>query len=129
MNRVILMTGLVLAIVVLATGTIVPNVDAKRPDKGDDSKSPVKLSCNDRKGALSCKASSREQVGAFYVDFPGDDYIDYTGTCQRTQPFSDSSIETGIYVVTLHVCGSINSDYTFEITVDENFKITSKVEV
>ena len=133
MNRLILMTALVLSIAVLATGAILPYADAAKPDKGtgkppkgDDSESGINFSCNDRKGALNCKASSRELIGAFYVDFPGYDYIDYTGTCQRTQPFSDPSIETGVYEVTVHECGT-GLDFKFEITVDANLKITSIV--
>jgi len=34
MNRAILIAGLILSIAVLVTGTIVPNVEAAKPDKG-----------------------------------------------------------------------------------------------
>jgi len=105
------MTALVLSIVVLATGSILPYVDAAKPDKGtgkppkgdkgDDSESGINFSCNDRKGALNCKASSGEKIGAFSMYFPDGDYIDYSGTCQRSQPFGDPSIETGVYEVTV----------------------------
>jgi hypothetical protein len=129
------MTGLILSIVVLATGSIVPDVEAGKPDKetgkptkdGSDSKSGINFSCTDRKGELNCKASSGDKIGAFSMKFPNGDGIDYTGTCQRSQPFGDSSIETGTYEVRVHECGT-DLDFKFEITVDENFKITSIIE-
>ena len=100
------MMGLVLSIAVLVTGTIVQTVEAKGPPPKEpkEPKSGIKFSCNDRKGVLSCKLTSKNKVGAFYVDFPGDDFISYTGTCQRSQPFSDPTIEVGTYVVTAHEC-------------------------
>ena len=70
MNRVILMTGLILSIAVLVTGTFVPNVEAKgKPIKEDDSepKFAINFSCTDRKGELNCKATSRDKIGAFNV--------------------------------------------------------------
>jgi len=130
MNRLILMTGLILSIAVLATGTFVPNVEAKgKPIKDvEEPTSSINFSCTDRKGELNCKASSRDQIGAFKIDFPNGGGIDYTGTCQRSQPFGDSSIESGVYKVKVHECGT-NLDFEFEITVNERLKITSTVEI
>ena len=129
MNRAILIAGLVLSIAVLATGTIVPNVEAKgKPTQDAEPTSQIKFSCSDRKGELACKASSRQEVGAYTMVFPSGDSLIFTGMCQRTQPFADNSIETGIYVVTVHECGT-NLDSTFEITVNEKLKITSTVQV
>ena len=133
MNRVILMTGLILSIAVLVTGTFVPNVEAKgkpiRDDGGEEEpKLSISFSCTDRKGELNCKASSRDQIGAFKIDFPNGGGIDYTGTCQRSQPFGDSSIESGVYKVEVHECGT-DLDFKFEITVDAKSKITSTVQV
>ena len=128
------MTALVLSIAVLATGSILPYAEAAKPDKetgkpnkGGDSESGINFTCNDRKGALNCKASSREQIGAFSIHFPDGGGVYYTGICQKSQPFGDSSIETGIYEVTVHECGT-GLDFKFEITVDANLKITSIVE-
>ncbi len=128
------MTALVLSIVVLATGSILPYAEAGKPDKetgkppkGDDSESGINFSCNDRKGALKCKASSNEKIGAFSIEFPDGEGVYYTGTCQRSQPFGDSSIESGTYEVEVHECGT-DLDFKFEITVDANLKITSIVE-
>jgi len=128
------MTALVLSIAVLATGAILPYADAAKPDKGpgkpdkgDDSKSGINFSCNDRKGALNCKASSNEKIGTFSMEFPDGDGVYFTGTCQRSQPFGDTSIQTGVYEVTVHECGT-GLDFKFEITVDANLKITSIVE-
>ena len=133
------MTALFLSIAILATGTIVPDVEAKKPsgeDKkpgGGDTKPPkddsvneIHFSCTDRKGAILCKASSNEKIGAFSMKFPDGGDVYYTGTCQRTQSFGDSSIEPGIYEVRVHECGT-NLTYDFEITVDANLKITSIV--
>jgi hypothetical protein len=125
------MTGLILSIAVLVTGTFVPNVEAKgKPIKEDDSepKFAINFSCTDRKGELNCKATSRDKIGAFKMDFPDGGGIDYTGTCQRSQPFGDSSIETGTYEVEVHECGT-DLDFKFEITVDARSKITSIVQV
>ena len=125
------MTGLILSIAVLVTGSIVPNVEAKgKPIKEDDSepKFAISFSCTDRKGELNCKATSRDKIGAFKMDFPDGGGIDYTGTCQRSQPFGDSSIETGTYEVEVHECGT-DLDFKFEITVDARSKITSIVQV
>ena len=124
------MTGLILSIAVLMTGTIVPNVDAKgKPIKDVDEEptSSLSFSCKAVKGKLDCKASSREKVGAYTMEFPSGDRLDYTGTCQRTQPFADNSIESGTYKVTVHECGT-DLDFKFEITVNSKLKITSIVE-
>jgi hypothetical protein len=125
------MTGLILSIAVLVTGTFVPNVEAKgKPTQEDesDSKFGINFSCTDRKGELNCKASSRDKIGAFKMDFPDGGGIDYSGTCQRSQPFGDSSIESGTYEVEVHECGT-DLDFKFEITVDAKSKITSIVQV
>ncbi len=125
------MTGLILSIAVLVTGSIVPNVEAKgKPIKEDDSepKFTINFSCTDRKGELNCKASSRDQIGAFKMDFPDGGGIDYTGTCQRSQPFGDTSIESGTYKIEVHECGT-DLDFKFEITVDARSTITSIVQV
>ncbi len=132
MNRVILMTGLILSIAVLVTGTFVPNVEAKgkpiRDGGEEEPKLSISFSCTDRKGELNCKASSRDQIGAFKMDFPDGGGIDYTGTCQRSQPFGDSSIESGVYKIEVHECGT-DLDFKFDITVDTKSKITSIVQV
>ena len=126
------MTGLILSIAVLVTGTFVPNVEAKgkpiRDDGGEEPTLSISFSCTDRKGELNCKASSRDQIGAFKIDFPNGGGIDYTGTCQRSQPFGDSSIESGVYKIEVHECGT-DLDFKFEITVDAKLKITSIIEV
>ncbi len=93
-----------------------------------DSKSGINFSCADRKGALNCKAASGEKIGSFKMDFPDGGSIDYTGTCQRSQPFGDSSIESGVYKIEVHECGT-DLDFKFEITVDAQSKITSTVQV
>ncbi len=130
------MTGLILSIVVLATGTIVPYAEAGKPDKetgkppkDDSGSSGINFSCNDRKGSLNCKASSSERIGAFSMLTPdgGEDDIDYSGICQRSQPFGDSDIEEGKYEITVHECGT-GLDFNYSIYVDENLKITSIVE-
>jgi len=130
------MTALVLSIAVLATGAIVQDVEAKgKPVKADkpqtddkESTSGINFSCNDRKGALSCKASSSDKIGDFDMQFPNGGGIYYTGSCQRTQSFGDTSIETGVYAVSVYECGTGNT-YDYEITVDSKLKITSTVEV
>ncbi len=129
------MTALVLSIAVLATGAIVQDVEAKgkpiKEDKGQtqdkESTSGINFSCNDRKGALSCKASSSENIGDFSMEFPNGGAIYSTGSCQRTQSFGDTSIEDGKYAVSVYECGSGHS-YYYEITVEKS-KITSTVEV
>ena len=133
MNRVILMTGLVLAIVVLVTGTIVPNVEAAKPDKGagkpiKDDSSGINFSCKAVKGKLNCKASSRNEIDHYTMEFPSGYILKHTGTCQRSQPFADNSIETGVYEVYVRECITGNT-YEYKITVDSNFKITSTVQV
>jgi len=108
------MMALVLSIAVLVTGTIVQTVEAKGPPPKEpkEPKSGIKFSCNDRKGVLSCKATSRMEIDAislYYFDkneesvdleFP----IDYTIPCHRAHPFGDSTIKVGTYVVTAHEC-------------------------
>jgi hypothetical protein len=128
------MTGLILAIAVLVTGTIVPNVEAAKPDKGtgkpptDDSESGINFSCKAGKGKLNCKASSRNEIDYYTMKFPDGGGFSHTGTCQRSQPFADDSIETGVYEVYVRECITGNT-YEYEITVDSNFKITSTVQV
>jgi len=129
------MTALVLTIAVLATGTIVPYVDAAKPDKGTgkppkgaDSESGINFSCKAFKGKLDCKASSRNEIDHYTMKFPSDYILEHTGNCQRSQPFADNSIETGTYEVYIRECITGNT-YEYEITVDSNFKITSTVQV
>ncbi len=127
------MLGLVLSIAVLVTGTIVPNVEAEKPDKAgkppkDDSESGINFSCKAFKGKLDCKASSRNEIDHYTMMFPSDYILEHTGTCQRSQPFADNSIETGTYEVYVRECITGNT-YEYRITVDANLKITSTVPV
>ncbi len=133
MNRAILIAGLVLSIAVLVTGTIIPNVEAKgKPIKDGEPTSGIKLSCNDRKDKLTCKASSRLKIDAISVEYydksgtevPLDPNPDFLITCQRTQPFSIYPIEEGTYEITVHEC-PVNTGFTdkFTITVDSDSKI------
>ena len=124
--------GLVLSIAVLITGTIVQTVEAKGPPdkepKGPTSK--AKLSCNDRKGLLSCKVSSRLGIDEVAIYFPGNDDIadpDWDTkhtTCSKSEPIWPTSIEPGTYVVIAHECptpgGYID---TFEVKVGSDSKI------
>ncbi len=122
------MTGLVLAIAVLVTGTIVPNVEAAKPSQDAEPTSQIKFSCKAGKGELACKASSRNKIDHYTMVFPSGDSLIFTGMCQRTQPFADNSIETGIYEIYVRECITGNT-YEYEITVDANLKITSTVQV
>ena len=122
------MTGLVLSIVVLATGIIVQTVEAKRPNQ-DDPKSWVKLSCNDRKFVLSCKVTSRDQIDGYMLDYIDDGELSpsFDGICARSWNFEDPYIKSGTYVVTVDKCDT-NIMATFTITVNEKLKITSTVQ-
>ena len=120
------MMGLVLSIAVLVTGTIVQTVEAKGPPNKDEPKTSVKLSCNDRKDVLNCKATSRQKL-KHKVDFPNSesDDINYTGPCLKNQPFSDPTIEPNTtYFIELYECGT-DSTYYYEIKIDSNSKIES----
>jgi len=122
------MTGVILSIAILATGTIVPNVEARgKPTQDEEPTSSLSFSCKAMKGKLDCKASSKQKVGPYTMEFPSGDRLDYTGTCQRSQPFADTSIESGTYKVEVHECGT-DLDFKFEITVNSKLKITSIVE-
>ena len=133
MNRAILIAGLVLSIAVLVTGTIVPNVEAKgKPIQDGEPTSGIKLSCNDRKDKLTCKATSRLKINAIsvhYSDKSGTKVTlepdpDFKSTCQRTQFFTDYPIKEGTYVVTVHEC-PVNQGFIdeFTITVGSDSKI------
>ena len=131
MNRVILMTALILSIVVLSTGSIVQTVEAKKPIKDEEPTSKIKLSCNDRKGALNCKATSRQKVSGFTLHYDPDGINQkihaFDGICAKSQPFSDPEIKSGTYLVTVDECDTGFMD-TFTITVVEK-KITSIAKV
>jgi len=89
--------------------------------------SGINFSCKAAKGKLDCKASSRNEIDYYTMKFPDGGGFSHTGTCQRSQPFADNSIESGTYKVEVHECGT-DLDFKFEITVDAKLKITSIVE-
>ncbi len=122
------MTGLILSIAVLVTGTIIPNVEAKgKPVKDEEPTSKINLSCNDRKDALKCKASSRLKIDSYTIEYIGDGYTEYNehgSECVKSMSFGDPEIkESGTYVVTVHECQT-KMTATFTIIV-ENFGITN----
>ena len=130
MNRAILIAGLILSIAVLVTGTIVPNVEAKGKPNPDEPRTTVKLSCNDRKDLLNCKASSRQGIGPFDLWRPdGTNAKHYSGICDRSQPFGDvNRIMDGDYVANVKECGDVQKWYSYKINVVDT-RITSIVPI
>ena len=113
------MMGLVLSIAVLVTGTIVQNAEARGgPPDRDGKKTSLKFSCNDRKGVLNCKTTSRQLISPIYAIAPdGVKIIDHSADCLKNQPFGDDPILNGNYTVSMFECGTSQTWYYYNIHV------------
>jgi hypothetical protein len=97
------MTGLVLSIVVLATGTIVPSVEAMKPTL--DPITGIKLQCKVMKDHLICKATSKEKIDAILMVFESEGVDAVGGDCKKSKSVADDTIENGSYLLTVIECG------------------------
>ncbi len=131
MNQVILMTGLILSIVVLATGTIVQTVEAMKPTV--DSETGVQIQCKIMKGDFMCKFSTRDKISQLDWQQPSGQtgIAAFGNNCPRSTTFTEPGIQVGVYEFTLTECnvGQADRVSSFEVTVDNSLKITSVVVV
>jgi len=103
-DRIVLMTGLVLSIAVLATGTILPSVEAMKPTV--DSDTGIKIQCKVPKGGnnagqLVCTISTRDGIDFYEFTTPISGPHDIEKDCEKRQK---QIISTG------------DGDYTFTVT-------------
>ena len=129
LNRAILMAGLVLSIAVLATGTILPSVEAMKP--AVDSATGIKIQCKIPKGGssdgrISCTLSARDGIDFFILLGPAIGPLNIDVDCEK-RFLSNPILKNGKYVYTVSKCGSAVSS-VFEVTV-EGSQITSVVNV
>ena len=109
------MTGLVLSIAVLATGSILPNVEAMKPTK--DPATGIKIQCKIPKSGiavLSCILSAKEGIDFFILLTPTSGPFNLDRDCdKRTE--SKLVLQNGEFFYTVTKCGGGES--VFKVTV------------
>jgi len=122
MNRVLLMTVLVLSIVVLATGSILPSVDAMKPTV--DPSTGIKIQCrithDDR---ISCKVTSKDKLDIVTIVTPDGGGVSNPIECERSITVDPQTFVDGDTTVTATKCGG-GQISVFSVTV-ENKKVTN----
>ena len=115
------MAGLVLSIAVLATGTIVPNVEAMKPTV--DPLTGIKIQCKIPKGGpqtghLFCKMTSGDGIGDLSFSTPLGSEGSGTNLCPnkiRSITF-DNPFQEGDYTFTVTKCGGGTSVFVVTVT-------------
>ena len=119
MKRAIITAGVILSIAVLATGSIVPSVEAMKPTV--DPATGIKIQCKIMKGDLSCKVSSNDKIDYLEMILPNGEVTFTDSGCAKSHTVSTVAKE-GVYIVYGEECKSQSSQ--FQVFVDKYLKIT-----
>ena len=123
------MAGLVLSIAVLASGTILPNVEDMKPTV--DISTGIKIQCKipnggSNEGRLDCNGFSKDGLSSSEVTIPGEEPTFTAGNCSKSRTTSGGPVQIGVYLFTFWKCTGGESS-NFVVTVDENLEITNVV--
>jgi len=104
MNRALLIAGALVAITVLATGTILPSVEAMKPTV--DSDTGIKIQCKVPKGGnnageLVCTMSTRDGIDSYEFTTPISGPHGIDKDCEKRQK---------------QIISQVDGDYTFTVT-------------